>query len=192
MVEEPRDIKKEDRSHTARLNGLLGLVTEGGGRIWGRVMCAGAKLAGTQEVKVIDVGAEPIRHHLLEELPTAFEEGDGAICLGCRIVRFVRLRDDDDRRRVPRVDPEAKRLLEDGGKVLWAGRKAPLEKKVADPRWSWRRSVRSPRKGRGDFRCGDGIEGAGGEAWQLREGKGGAGGEVKESTPEDGSHRRGF
>jgi len=47
VVKETRDIKKEDRSHAARLNGLLGLMTEGGSRIRGRVVCAGAELAGT-------------------------------------------------------------------------------------------------------------------------------------------------
>ena len=82
---------------------------------------------------MVDVGAKPVRHDLLEELPTALEEGDGTIGLGCRVVGFVRLGDDDDGGRVPRVNPEAERTLEDSGEVLRAGRETPLEKEVADP-----------------------------------------------------------
>src|SRR6267142_1717315 len=96
VVEEPRDIKKEDCSHAARLNGLLGLMTEGGSRVRGGVVRAGAELAMTQEVEVVDVGAEPVCHHLLEKLPTALEKGNGAIGFGRRVVGFVRLGDDDD------------------------------------------------------------------------------------------------
>ena len=73
MIKKPRDVKEEDRSHTARSNHLLSFMTECGGGIRSRMVGAGSELSGTEEVEVVDVGAEPVRHHLLEELPTALE-----------------------------------------------------------------------------------------------------------------------
>jgi len=111
VVKKARDVKEEDRSHAARSDSLLGFVTECSGSVRGGVVGAGTKLPRTKEVEVVDVGAEPVCHHLLEELPTALEEGDGTVGFGCQVVQFVRFGDDDDRRQMPGVDPEAKRRL---------------------------------------------------------------------------------
>jgi len=111
MVKKARDVKEEDHPYAAHSNGLLGFMTECGGSVRSGVVGAGPKLSRTEEVEVVDVGAEPVHHHLLEELPTALEEGDGAVGFGCQVVWFVWFGDDDDRRRMPGVDPKVKCCL---------------------------------------------------------------------------------
>jgi len=64
VVEEAGDIKEEDHSHAARSNSLFCFVLKGGGGIRSRVVCVRPELARAEEVKVVDVGAEPISHHL--------------------------------------------------------------------------------------------------------------------------------
>ena len=86
---------------------------------------------------MVNVGAEPVRHHLLKKLPTAFEEGDGAVGFSGRVVGFVRFGNDDDGGGVPRVDPKTESALENRGEVLGPCSEAPFEKEVVDPQRTW-------------------------------------------------------
>src|SRR6266850_1236014 len=132
-------------------------------------MCVGAKLTQSQEVKVVDIGAKAGGNHLLEQLPTALEEGDRPVGLCSSIIRLVGLRDDNDGRGGPGVNAHLQGASKDQREVVRSCSEAPFEEEVGDAGRAGSGFIRRASEGGGDLSAGDLVEGPGREMWQVRE-----------------------
>ena len=89
MVKKTRDVEEEDCSDLTGSDSLFCLVVKGSGGVWCRVVCTRAKLTWSQQVKMVDVRAKVGGDNLLEQLPTALEEGDRPVCFSSGIAGFM-------------------------------------------------------------------------------------------------------
>ena len=96
MIEEAREVEKEDTTNAIGGNTVPSFKTKEGGSVGSREEFLGAELTWAQEIVAEVEGRELGGDDFLEYLAMTFEEGDGAISFSKGVVRFLRFRDDHD------------------------------------------------------------------------------------------------
>ena len=101
VVKEALNIEHEGSAVEATAVRNMDVVEEGEAGVQSAGERMGAKLGGGNEAVGVDVVEEPIGYSLLEELAEAFQERNGAVILGCRVVVAPRFGDDHDQSSLP-------------------------------------------------------------------------------------------
>ena len=107
VVEKSLDVKEEKGRNVTALDTCLDRMDHAQYCVRRSVVVAGSKLTGGKKLEARGVEENALRDNPFQELATALQEGDGAVCLRHPVIYFTGFWNGDHRCRTPWVMPKA-------------------------------------------------------------------------------------
>jgi hypothetical protein len=132
VVKEALDVEEDCGGNTVRGNARVDEVVQVARAINCTAKVPAAKLERGKDVKSVEVGHDSFGDDLFKELANTLQETDGSVHFWGGVVGFVRLWDNDDPGRSPRVDTERKTGGEERGETRGRREESPLQQFIAN------------------------------------------------------------